>query len=170
MTCEQCKWFHSQPHDVGDRPCDGWCRRHPQWIHKNKTTLGCGDGSTGKVRRVKASPEYSAEFKEFWEVYPNKKAQDAAWRAWRDEDKLPPQHYQLAIKQAQAYAEYVTDKELKHVKHPATWLNAGCWKDVLEKKIGSKACVDCGKAYQQGHKYTMNGRIKEYRCKECRTK
>lgn len=163
MTCAKCKYFF--PHRT--EKYDGICRFDPHFEWRKKSSW-CGKYSTGKARRVKSSPEYSDEFKAFWEVYPKKTAQDAAWKSWRDEDKLPPQHYQLAIKQAQAYAEHVTGKDTKYVKHPATWLNGGCWKDVIEKKIDSKACVGCGKAYQAGHKYTMNGRIKEYRCEECR--
>ena len=145
---------------------DGICRFDPHYEWRKKDSW-CGKFNSGKVRRVKEIPEYSDEFKSFWQVYPKKTGQDAAWRAW---GKIPAHHYQLAIDKAKEYAGYVADKETNYIKHPSTWINSGCWKDVIEKKVDSKACVDCAKPYQAGHKYSIVNRIKQYRCKECRNR
>jgi hypothetical protein len=162
MSCETCKYFLEYPHDK----YDGVCRFDPHFEWRKKSSW-CGKFNSGQVRRVKLSAEYTEDFKEFWAACPKKVAQDTAWKAWSNPDKLPPLHYKLAIKQMKLYALHVQGKDQKYVKHPATWINGGCWKDVLEKKNNSKACVDCYKSYEVGFKFTGLGKDKKYRCPEC---
>ena len=59
------------------------------------------------------------------------------------------------------------DKDMKYVKHPATWLNAGDWRQEIETKKNPKDCVDCGSPYEQGFKYTTDNGRKQYRCPAC---
>lgn len=169
MTCETCKHYFPYPHEHDGRRCDGICRFDPHFEHRTKI-MSCSKFSTGKTRRVSASPEYSEDFKAFWEAYPKKTAQDAAWKAWNNPDRLSPLHYGSAIKQAKLYALDVQGKEQRYVKHPTTWINGGCWKDIIEKKNSSKGCVDCNKPWEQGFKFTGLGKNKKYRCPECAEK
>jgi hypothetical protein len=150
-------------------PYDGICRFDPHYERRKKSSW-CGKFSTGKARRVKNSPEYSDDFKAFWEACPKKTGQDTAWKSWSNPDRLPPLHYKQAIKQMKLYALHVADKDQRYVLHPATWINGGHWKDVIEVKNGSKGCVDCGKPWEQGFKYNGEGKNKKYRCPECSKK
>lgn len=174
MTCEQCKWFHPQPHKVGDRPCDGWCRRHPQWIHKNKATLGCGDGSTGKPKPRKTKSleqKWTPGFKAYMEAHPRYFDPDGAWKVWDDlELEALADHI---IKQVKKYAASVQGREAKYIKSNKNWLRDGGWKSNYDDiKSNSKACIDCGAPFVQGsHKYAhVDGHLDKtkYRCTECR--
>ncbi len=65
---------------------------------------------------------------QFWKAYPNKKAKAFAMKAL---DKVA-----FAGKTAWAdlmagLERYISSRDVKrgYVKHPATWLNGGCWMD-----------------------------------------
>lgn len=81
----------------------------------------------------KINKEYSADFLEFYSAYPLKKAKAKAYQAWK---KLKPDlHTCLAALQSQMIEKGFLKAEKKFCpewKHPATWLNQGCWEDEVE--------------------------------------
>ncbi|MEV8474882.1 hypothetical protein [Streptomyces sp. NPDC051173] len=67
-------------------------------------------------------------FGAFWIVYPKKRAREEAKKAWiaAIERGADPQHI---VDAATAYARERADEDAKYTKHPATWLNKGCYDD-----------------------------------------
>jgi hypothetical protein len=176
MTCSTCKHYYPYSHKH-EKDFDGICRFNPP-LHVSmkpryisvKAVGWCGQWKTMKTRKqTKNKIEYSDEFKAFYEAYPKKNSPDVAWRSWSDETVLLPEHYQLVIERAKAYAEACVSeaKDMQYVKHPSTWLRAGDWKTKTEKKLGTKDCIECGAPYASGHKYVVKGK---YRCEKCRKK
>jgi hypothetical protein len=68
------------------------------------------------------------DFEEFWRAYPKRVAKEAARRAFAAAMKrgLDPA---VLIAGAERYAVERAGQEARFTKHPATWLNAGCWED-----------------------------------------
>jgi hypothetical protein len=66
-------------------------------------------------------------FDEFWQAYPKKVGKQDARRAWAratrstDPDKI-----------IDVVRRYPFREDRTYVKHPATWLNDGCWEDDLD--------------------------------------
>lgn len=78
---------------------------------------------------------WTQTFEDFWRTYPRKIGKQAARRAWdkRIRDGTPA--HQL-IAAASTYATWTSRFcEPRYVKHPATWLNAGCETDELEEYV-----------------------------------
>jgi hypothetical protein len=69
-------------------------------------------------------------FEQFWREYPRKVAKEAAKRAWAAAIKRGTTPAAL-IAGAQRYAIERQGQDPKFTKHPATWLNGGCWMDEL---------------------------------------
>jgi hypothetical protein len=67
-------------------------------------------------------------FEAFWKIYPRKVAKAAAVKAWSKavRDGTEPS---TIIAAAQFYALERKMQDPVYTKHPATWLNAGCWQD-----------------------------------------
>ncbi len=117
-------------------------------------------------KQAKNKTEYSPLFKEFYEAYPKKTAPDTAWKAFQ---AIPLQHHAIVVERAKQHADAWRreDKDPKYIKHPATWLNSGCWKVVIDKKTGLKDCAICGEPYGVGHKFAMIKSKKVYKCPRC---
>jgi quinol monooxygenase YgiN len=166
MTCEQCKFYLPYPIE----PYDGVCRYDPHY-EKRKKTSWCGKWkNVNAVKRNAKKLLESPEFQEFYEAYPKKTARGHANKAFCAIDQ---HHWGLIIERAKLFAQAVIsdDRDMTYVMHPATWLNSESWKDKAEVKGDSKACIICGAAYAEGHKYAFeNGKIVKgkYKCKECR--
>ena len=77
------------------------------------------------------------EFEKFWAVYPRHREKFRARTAY-DKALKHVSHEKIMIA-VRHYAEEVRGKELKFVKHPATWLNAGCWLDYDAVSIAAIA-------------------------------
>lgn len=71
-------------------------------------------------------------FEEFWKIYPRHVAKKAAERAYRRAMKSTPAIEILSG--AMRYAAERTGQDEKFTKHPATWLNGGCWADEPARK------------------------------------
>ena len=86
--------------------------------------------------RQRSSPQRSpAEidtlFIEWWTTYPRKVAKIKAKEAWNRAAKLADPRE--LINAAARYAQQQADPWLRQfTKHPATWLNGGCWEDEPE--------------------------------------
>lgn len=74
-------------------------------------------------------------FGAFWLTYPKKKAREEAKKAWIAAIKrgADPEHIVAA---AQGYARERANKDATYTKHPATWLNKGCYDDEPEQPTG----------------------------------
>lgn len=70
---------------------------------------------------------YVQDFEKFWVAYPNKRGKQAAEKAFIKALNLVTA--ETLIAGATQYANDPNLPEPKFVKHPATWLNAGCWDD-----------------------------------------
>lgn len=66
-------------------------------------------------------------FDEFWLIYPRKVAKEAARRMYRKALKLTTPAE--ILRGVQQYAAERKGADPKYTKHPATWLNSGCWND-----------------------------------------
>jgi len=75
--------------------------------------------------------EYSDQFEEFWQAYPRQIAKRKAYDSF-NKALLGGVKFEKLLSAAQAYARSVEGEEMRYVKHPATWLNQGCWDDVLD--------------------------------------
>jgi hypothetical protein len=67
-------------------------------------------------------------FEKFWRIYPKRVAKEAARKAFAKavKDSVDPE---VIIAGAKRYAITRGGQDPKYTKHPATWLNAGCWQD-----------------------------------------
>lgn len=73
-------------------------------------------------------------FDDFWAVYPRRKAKEAARRAWAKAVKrVDPA---VIVEGARRYAVECQGRDPKYVRHPATWLNGGCWEDEPDTPVG----------------------------------
>jgi hypothetical protein len=67
-------------------------------------------------------------FGAFWLTYPKKKAREEAKKAWIAAIKRGATPERI-VEAAQAYARERANKDATYTKHPATWLNKGCYDD-----------------------------------------
>lgn len=68
-------------------------------------------------------------FDEFWNHYPRKVGKLAALKAWKNATKKT--NPTLIVEGVRRYADD-PNRDPNFTKHPATWLNAGCWDDEPE--------------------------------------
>jgi hypothetical protein len=104
-----------------------------------------------KGRRDEVSPRAKARavpaesFERFWRIYPRKVAKEGARRAFEKALKAGADA-DVLIAGAQRYAIERQEQDPKYTKHPATWLNAGCWEDELPGAVideeGNVVAVD----------------------------
>lgn len=66
-------------------------------------------------------------FDAFWLAYPRRKEKLRAHTAY-DKARKNGSHEEI-MSGVQKYATEVAGKDPRFTKHPATWLNAGCWMD-----------------------------------------
>jgi len=86
--------------------------------------------------------KYSVCFLEFYSSYPLKKEKKKAYKRWqtlKKQNQLPPIDIILsAITKQKEWRKNANGEFRPEWKHPATWLNAGCWEDEINtttKKI-----------------------------------
>lgn len=90
----------------------------------------------------RAAPD-GALFEEFWKAYPKKKAKDDARKAF---DKRKPTRALLdsmlkAVREQAQTSDWTKDGG-QFIPHPATWLNAGRWSDVIETEVVTPGSAD----------------------------
>jgi hypothetical protein len=83
---------------------------------------------------------YSAEFEEFWKIYPRKAGKGAAWKVW---SKIKaPVHTLAAISEALEWQkvsrQWVSDGG-QYIPHPSTYLNQRRWEDDPKGQPGTVA-------------------------------
>lgn len=78
----------------------------------------------------------TANFDIFWKAYPKKKSKDAALRRWRAiKPSFELLQIILAAIEQQKKSEQWTKDNGQFIPHPATWLNAGGWKDETSSPV-----------------------------------
>jgi hypothetical protein len=81
-----------------------------------------------KKDRATGATDGEEAFERFWAVYPRKVAKEAARKAFAKVVENGTA-VETLIAGAQRYAVERKGQDPKYTKHPATWLNAGCWED-----------------------------------------
>jgi hypothetical protein len=71
------------------------------------------------------------DFECFWGAYPRRLAKKDARKAW---EKLTAQQQEAAMKSLPSHIEHWSDREMKYVPYPASWLNGERWEDELDVK------------------------------------
>jgi hypothetical protein len=84
-------------------------------------------GSKGEDTRA-TKAEVGESFDQFWAVYPKRVEKDAARKAFGKALERGARA-EAMIKGAQAYAVQREGEDPKYTKHPAKWLNTGCYDD-----------------------------------------
>lgn len=86
-----------------------------------------GQQATSNIQQ--ATSRADALFAGFWSVYPRKVAKKAAEKAWAKAVRAVDAN--MIISAAARYADQTKSSDPRFVKHPATWLNGGCWDDEV---------------------------------------
>ena len=83
-----------------------------------------------------ADKETKAAFEEWYRLFPKHVARGAAYKAYKRARAQGASAEDLKLG-AMRYAAQVTGRDPKFTKHPATWLNAECWKDEPDEQPAS---------------------------------
>lgn len=96
--------------------------------HAPQLELVAPPPSASKAGVKPAKDDTADAFDQFWKIYPRKVAKQAARRSWdRVVRSVSPA---VIIRGAARYArEQAPPDRAQFTKHPATWLNGGCWDD-----------------------------------------
>lgn len=81
-------------------------------------------------------PPTAASFDAFWNVYPRHVGKAAARKAW--DRAVKRADVETILAGAGRYAAEVSGRDLQHVAHPTTWLNADRWDDEAGANRGSR--------------------------------
>jgi hypothetical protein len=98
------------------------------------------DTDTDKKKYIKKE-KYSSDFELFWKEYPSKVAKGDAFKCW---SKINGQRPDLsvilsAIQKQKDWRKNANGAFRPEWKHPASWLNKGCWEDeVVAPQAGRK--------------------------------
>jgi hypothetical protein len=101
--------------------------------------IGDGKRNTNETESGKPSipiPEpipLNNMFDIFWTTYPRRIAKQNAVKAWQKAIKTVDPD--VIIAGAEKYAVAVQGKESQFIRHPATWLNGGCWDDEPDAEV-----------------------------------
>jgi len=94
-------------------------------------------GETEKPAETIKPVAFSAEFLEFWAVYPKKTCKDYAYRCWQKAKKKASAQVMIAaIKKQVADNHFKGSDGQDYIPNPSTWLNQGRWDDEINKKKG----------------------------------
>lgn len=90
-------------------------------------------------KKPKQKVDYSADFLEFYALYPRKVAKQQAIKAytkWRNEGI----ERDAIIAGLKRYRDYISEQKIEttYIKHPATWLNSRGWEDELSIPVRDK--------------------------------
>lgn len=72
--------------------------------------------------------QLKTEFLEFYTIFPRHEGKKHAEKAYNTARKAGTSH-ETIIAGTRKYGAFVAGKNPKFTKHPATWLNGGCWSD-----------------------------------------
>mgnify|MGYP001616136034 CR=1 FL=1 len=98
-------------------------------------------------------------FEDFYAVYPRKKEPDSARKAWDKRMKEGVDGHEI-IRGAKRHAANTAKTARNMIKYPASWLNAGGWKDGQEEsasELAVRAAVEAGKRAREMAQANGNG-------------
>lgn len=102
-------------------------RRHIPGASVRVKSDTCPKKPGPRVEYSREENTQSGHFEVFWKAYPRKVGKDKALVAWK---KLaPPLDACLKTLEWQTRQDQWVKDDGKYIPHPATWLNAGRWKD-----------------------------------------
>jgi len=114
-------------------------KKHREKKHVTSMKQNCNANVT--ITSSSPSPSsnnYSVDFSEFWNEYPNKVEKKKAYKKWqtlKKQNQLPTLNIILSsIKNQKNWRENSNGEFRPEWKHPTTWLNAGCWDDETTTK------------------------------------
>jgi hypothetical protein len=114
-----------------DRPPDRSARKKRRTSGEAKTSAKSASSASGQKEKEGIGARAAgggAAFDRFWAVYPRRVAKEAARKAFAAAIKRGADPEAL-IAGAQRYAVERQGQPRRYTKHPATWLNGGCWED-----------------------------------------
>lgn len=86
---------------------------------------------------------YTAEFLEFWKIYPKKTGKDAAWRAWRARNGSRPKiEIILETIKIQSKSPQWNKDGGQFIPNPSTWINQGRWEDEVNEQQKEKSLAE----------------------------
>jgi hypothetical protein len=104
-------------------------KEHGENTGKNTSSI-----SGAPLREISSEKKdhHLAAFGAFWSNYPKKRSREEAKQAWiaAIERGVDPQHM---VDRAQAYARERAGQDPQYTKHPANWLNKGCYDDEPDR-------------------------------------
>ena len=106
-------------------------KKHNLWIPYTKSTQGVQGKGKGKGKDKVKGKVISEEFEKFWAVYPRKKGKDNALRAFNNASHRPKIDELIAVVEKHKLGHDWMKDGGKYIHLPATWLNGGCWDDVI---------------------------------------
>ena len=79
-------------------------------------------------------PLAQCDFEEFWKAYTKKIGKQKAQSCYQS--ALKKTSHETIMIELKRYNEYIrmNKTEDKYIKHPQTWLNAGCWLDEYKEQ------------------------------------
>jgi hypothetical protein len=83
----------------------------------------------------------AAAFDEWWKQYPKRVARAAAQRAYERITRRGEATPRELLAGVMKYAGERLDQDSKYTKHPATWLNGGCWSDEAQRATEASGTV-----------------------------
>lgn len=106
-------------------------------LHKQETLNLDSENQTGsesdsRSLRSRCASDWPTDYREqFWAKYPRKIAKAAAIRALDRVKKSGSVSWAAIDEALDKFAAWAKGREIRFVKHPATWINGGCWDDQL---------------------------------------
>jgi hypothetical protein len=96
-------------------------------------TASSSSSSSSSKKHLAGKPPVSDDFAAFYDAYPRHVGKAAAEKAFAKAVRggagrpaVPPS---VILAGAKRYADERANQDPQYTKHPATWLNAGCWAD-----------------------------------------
>ncbi len=94
------------------------------------------------LQKLKIPADWPVDYQQqFWDAYPDKKAKAAAMKSLEKIAKGGKTSWRDLISGVERYKNSQSVKR-GFVKHPATWLNGGCWCDEERVQSNSRSFFD----------------------------
>ena len=98
-----------------------------------QSTNRCSNSNHKQYINKSLKNKYSPDFEQFYAAYPKKRDPDRAWKAWQNRNGDRPEVTILisAINKQKESSDWKKERG-KYIPYPATWLNAGSWKNEVD--------------------------------------
>ena len=125
--------------DYGDTTSYGINKDYTRWKALSKLiTVIKTDNKPLPKKATKTKKEYTQEFLIFLQAYPGKKNKDYAFECWQKQSIVRPPLQEILTAIAAQVIERKQQRDagkrfIAEWKNASTWINQGCWNDVVEK-------------------------------------